>query len=92
MLKCINSVETKLQAILILISAAGVPWSDTFRSVCEKALEYSHPLVEIIRKKIENHPVLVVLRKPKYNIKGELHSLRDVCISFMLVDLEVMYL
>lgn len=81
MLKCINSVETKLQAVLILISAAKVPWSETFRTICENVLDYSHPLVKEIKRHIENHPIFTVLAKPKYNFKAELPSIRDVSMD-----------
>lgn len=63
-LKCISTVEAKLQAILVVIDAADVPWSETVWDIARQAFEYSHPLVSEISDRIESHPIYKIL--PKY--------------------------
>lgn len=62
-LKCMSASETKLKAILVLMDAAQVPWSNKFTDIFKGALQYSHPLVSEVREKIESQAVYTVLQK-----------------------------
>lgn len=74
-LKCINTIEVKLKAILAIMNAAQVPWAETLSHIFNESLNYNHPLVSEIKNKIESYPVLSVLRKYR--------CLKNVDVSIM---------
>lgn len=73
-LNYISGLETKLQAITMIMNAAQIPWSQTLWKILTESLNYSHPLVLKIRSEIESYPVRCVLYKYQCSEKSEVSS------------------
>lgn len=74
-----------MEATIVLINMANVPWSEKIHEIANSALDYSHPLVEKLKQKIKNEPINAILRKPKYKLikQNEISSLDDVSLMIL---------
>lgn len=77
LLKCIRSLERKLNAVLQVADIAQLPWSPSFFNILKNCLDYSHPLVSEIKSKIESYQSLLILHKYKISRVRKLEVTRN---------------
>lgn len=86
-LKCITSVEFKLNAVKIILEKSKVPWCDNIRKIATSVLHYDHRLVDEIKSIIEFEPNYVVLRRPEYKFTDWDFQSRNVLHSKTVLKL-----
>nr|CAI5837505.1 unnamed protein product [Callosobruchus analis] len=73
-IKYINSVTVKLQAVKDILVTAPVPWMDVVKRIALSVAHYTHFMAEEIMCILKEEPGFIVLKNPVYEINVNRHK------------------
>nr|CAH7754907.1 unnamed protein product [Callosobruchus chinensis] len=83
-IKYINSVTVKLQAVKDILITAPVPWMDVTKRIALSVAHYNNLMSEEIIRMLEEEPGFIVLKNPVYEINVNKH--KDVGMAGHVVN------